>query len=173
MHMHSDRRWDRNKLSRSFKSAIEQAHANALLWNQSHAHLHHLLLALVGQPGSLAWQTLQVRQVEYKHLYASVLSLAPTRPTRDTSCGKLISDETTQAIYHAIEEASSLHRKTVDADHLFLGVLRVNHDITRLALISLGFERFSTYRFAREALISGRRRYKTDVRRLEVSNSIS
>jgi ATP-dependent Clp protease ATP-binding subunit ClpA len=165
MHLYSDRRWDRNKLSKSFKYAIDQARANALLWNQSHAQLHHLLLALVNQPGSLAWQTLQAKGVEYKHLYAAITSLAPIKSAKEINSAQRISDETTQAIYHAIEVASSLHRKIIDADHLFLGALRVKHDITRLALASLGFDQLSTYRLARGTLISKRIRYRTNGRK--------
>ena len=143
------RRWDRNRLDRTFKGAILHANINAAIFYHDHVDMHHILLALVDQTGSAAWEIMQACGVEYKDFYSKLAILDPMRPPRKINKKLPLTPDATKAIYLAIEEAQSFRRKIIDSNHLFLGILRVNSGITRRILESLGVDCLTTYRSIR------------------------
>jgi len=128
---------------------MANADAKAVMFGHNHVDLHHMLLALVEQGGNAAGTTLRTCGVESKDLYQKLTLFDPIKPAR-VKTGKLsLTPDATKAIYLAIDEAQTFHRKIVNCNHLFLGILRVNNGIARSVFESFGLDCLTVYKSVR------------------------
>src|SRR5262245_46890837 len=136
---------DYHRCADGFRNAMSRANHRAQEFNHRAIDLHHLLLALAEETGSVSSAILLESGAPLDCLRADIVAIAPIGPGF-VLIGKLPSAADFRlAIDFSFEEADQLGHQSVDTDHLFLGLLRVRSGVAAEVLRGFSVDLNSTY----------------------------
>jgi ATP-dependent Clp protease ATP-binding subunit ClpC len=118
------------------RHVLSLAHQEAEGMHQSTIGTEHLLLGLIEEEGSVAGRVLRDLGLEVERVKEMVERLSPPGQYRG---GKIdLSSGTQQILEYAIEEARRMGHHYIGAEHLLLGLVRLNEGIAMDVLRKLG-----------------------------------
>jgi hypothetical protein len=129
----------RAQLSEKARKVLDAAEVEARALNHSYVGTEHLLLALVADDSNSVVHLLSMFQIEPAAVRQEVENVVQRGAAGPGSNKPLpLTPRARQAIELAHEEAASVRQKSVDAEHLFLGLLREPDGVASIVLRKLG-----------------------------------
>jgi ATP-dependent Clp protease ATP-binding subunit ClpC len=118
------------------RHVLSLAHQEAEDMHQSTIGTEHLLLGLIEEEGSVAGRVLRDLGLEVERVREIVERLSPAGQYHGTKID--LSPSTEQVLEYAIEEARRMGHHYIGAEHLLLGMVRLNEGVAMEVLRKLG-----------------------------------
>jgi ATP-dependent Clp protease ATP-binding subunit ClpC len=114
------------------------AEREARAFNHTYVGTEHILLGLLSENSGTVVETLRMFGVHADKVRAEVEKLVHRGQSPVLAEELPLTPRAKQVVKYAIEEATNLNQKQVDAEHLLLGLLREPDGVAGLALRNLG-----------------------------------
>lgn len=150
MHSYDDTYYDSQHLDVFALATIHRAEEEVQRLRRAAVEPEHLLLALVGQEGSLACQLLQELGLPAQGVTTQLESVLQAAAGAGMVGAPVLTAATQYVIDCAVDESRRINQQVVGSEHLLLALLREGHSMAASVLQQSGV----TYERARALLYS-------------------